>query len=227
MSSSFSQESDLVIKKGGEKIFCEIYYIDSIIIKYEVPIMISGKPMSQKIILGLDQVDEYIYDYKNNPDYAQLEKKEDILDRPVNYKAKEQVRGRYSLTNEQLRLAMKNCRTNSSAGVALTLGGGITFIVGMVKRSNYVSERRTYLSELDFDGYDKAQKNAKNMAIVAGIGAGIIGIGLPVWLVNSAKSNSYKNILLSRGIEAKVTPFTDYNPQLKTPYSGLTLTVKF
>ena len=122
--SSFSQESDLVIKKGGDKVFCKIYDLDSLFIKYEIPMMINGKPMSQKFRLRLDQVAEYIYDYKNNPDYAQLEKKEDILDRPGNYKAKEQVRGRYSLTDEQLRLAMKNHKTNSSAGVALTLGGG-------------------------------------------------------------------------------------------------------
>ena len=90
-----------------------------------------------------------------------------------------------------------------------------------------MSERNSCLSDLDFNGYDKAQDKVKNMALVAGIGAGITAIGLPVWLVNSSKANSYRNILLYRGIEANITPFTDYNPQLKTPYSGLTLTVKF
>jgi hypothetical protein len=225
--SSFGQESDLIIKRGGEKVFCKIYDIDSIFIKYETPMVINGNPVGQKFRLRLDQVAEYIYDYKNNPDYAQLEKKEDLLDLPQNYKAKEQTRGRHSLTDDQLRYAIKNCKSSGGVGLLFTLGGGATFIVGMVKRSDYVSERKSCLSDLDFDGYNEAQDNAKKMAIVAVIGAGITAIGLPVWLVNSSKANSYKNMLLSRGLEANITPFTDYNSQLKTPYSGLTLTIKF
>jgi len=221
------QESDLIIKKSGEKIFCEIYEVDSFLIKYEFPMVINGKATTQKFRLRLDLVEEYVYDYKNNPDFAQLEKKKDLLDLPENYKAKEQTRGRRSLTDEQLRLALKSCRSNSSAGIALTLGGGITFVVGLIKRSEYVSERKSCLSNYDFDGYDKAQEDVKKMAIVAGIGAGIIAVGLPVWIVNSSKSNSYRNILLGRGIEASITPFMDYNSQMKTTSIGLVFTIKF
>jgi len=221
------QEPDLIIKKGGEKIFCEIYEVDSLFIKYELPMVINGKPTTQKFRLRLDQVEKYIYDYKNNPDYAQLEKKEDLIDLPQNYKAKEQTSGRHSLTDEQLRLALKNCKSNSSGGIALTLGGGVTFIVGLIKRSDYISDRKSALSEYDFDSYDKAQANVKKMAIVAGVGAGITAIGLPIWIVNSTKANSYKNILLSRGIEASITPFADLNSKFNDQYYGLTLTLKF
>ncbi len=223
----YGQLPDLIIKTDKTKIHCKILSIDEKYIDFEYLENSEEGDMIRRKKLDIIFVETYQYDYLNDPDYKPPVAELDYLDLPQNYKMKEKANGKASLTDEQLRFAIRTHKGYSYVGVAFTVGGLAAVVTGLTKRSDYIQERKNCWSNHDFEGWEDAGSNAVKMSFVALTGVLVTATGSAIWGVNSHKVFTYEMILVNRDLEARISPSINFNQQHNTAYAGLHLIVTF
>ena len=97
--------------------------------------------------------------------------------------------GQSTFNKEQLELSLKQAQNLKSAGVVITLISSAAFIAGATMYKNGINE---IMNSSNYTEINNGTNKSTNGALVMYAGAAGVGLGMPLLIVGSVKSNSIK-----------------------------------